>query len=274
MDINFDVGHTYTRWLETVNKRFWLPSKRELIIMFWLMGSWKTERTYFMARKNAEIGNKVMYISLELPEYDMKLRIARKRAWVNKYDFQTGNYTLEQKSIMNAEFAKIDKQENLLIISPENKDLWTIMTLMRQWYDKGYKMYVIDNLDKILAMDREDENKRCQRITSELQDYKNENNCTVLLIHHAKKPENKNGYISPWWIAGMRWSQKIMDNATQVIEIFRDLDPDCPPEDRSRVTITQMKDTFEGSNWFVDIYFHKWDYQETPPWRDKSKDPF
>jgi hypothetical protein len=49
-------------------------------------------------------------------------------------------------------------------------------------------------------------------------------------------------------MAGMRGSQKIMDNATQVFEIYRDLDPDCPPEDRNKVVITQLKDTFEGAN--------------------------
>jgi hypothetical protein len=36
-----------------------------------------------------------------------------------------------------------------------------------------------------------------------------------------------------------------MDNATQVFEVYRDLDPDIGDDDRSRVDIIQMKDTFE-----------------------------
>jgi hypothetical protein len=47
----------------------------------------------------------------------------------------------------------------------------------------------------------------------------------------------------------MRGSQKIMDNATQVIEIYRDIDPD--EEDKktkARVELAQIKDTFEGAN--------------------------
>jgi hypothetical protein len=39
-----------------------------------------------------------MFISLELPEYDMKLRIARKRAGVSKFDFQSKNYNENQKN--------------------------------------------------------------------------------------------------------------------------------------------------------------------------------
>ena len=69
----------------------------------------------------------------------------------------------------------------------------------------------------------------------------------------------------PAGMSGMRGSQKIMDNATQVMEIYRDLDPDCPQDERNRVSITQLKDTFEWANWFVDIYFHKWEYVEENP---------
>jgi hypothetical protein len=65
------------------------------------------------------------------------------------------------------------------------------------------------------------------------------------LIHHAKKPDSKGIVYKPAGMAGMRGSQKIMDNATQVFEIYRDLDPDSPPEERNKVSITQIKDTFE-----------------------------
>jgi hypothetical protein len=118
---------------------------------------------------------------------------------------------------------------------------------MRHKYDEGYRMFVIDNLDKILAEDREDENKRYQRITSILQDFKNENHLCILLLHHAKKPETKNPYKRAG-IAGMRGSQKIMDNCTQVFEIYRDLDPEIPEIDKPTVEIIQMKDSAEGNN--------------------------
>jgi len=123
MDINFDIEHKYTWGLENIDQRFGMPSNRELIILFGYMSSGKTEFAYFALRKNAEKGNKVMFISLELPEYDMKLRIARKRAGVNKYAFQKKDYNEHQKQIMIDEFRKIDKQPNLLITSPENKSL-------------------------------------------------------------------------------------------------------------------------------------------------------
>lgn len=88
MGINYDNGTKYTRGLKKIDQRFGMPSKRELIILFGYMSSGKTEFAYFVARKNAALGNKVLFISLELPEYDMKLRLARKRAGISKYAFQ------------------------------------------------------------------------------------------------------------------------------------------------------------------------------------------
>jgi len=59
-------------------------------------------------------------------------------------------------------------------------------------------------------------------------------------------------------MSGMRGSQKIMDNATQVIEIRRDLDPQTESaEEKAKVELYQYKDTFEGANGYCGIYFNK-----------------
>jgi hypothetical protein len=59
-------------------------------------------------------------------------------------------------------------------------------------------------------------------------------------------------------MVGVRGTQKILDNSTQVFEVYRDLDPEnTNPETKAKVTLYQYKDTFEGANGFVDIYFNK-----------------
>lgn len=259
MEINYTLS-PYTRWLDKIDNSMWKPDKRDLIVLFGYMSSWKTEFTYWMARKNIDNEIKVCYISLELPEYDMKLRIARKVAWIKRIDFQNGRYSDHQKSIMEWMFRQLEEMEELRIVKPDQCDMTTIMRTMRLAYDEWCRLFVVDNLDKIIG-DAND-NTRYQKISSYLQDFKNENNCCVILIHHAKKPMDKAQTYTPAWMWGMRWSQKIMDNATQVIEIRRDLDPDIEESEKSKVTLFQYKNTFEGNNWFVELYFHKWEYHE------------
>lgn len=267
MEINYNKT-PFTRWIDILDKRFWKPWIKELIVLFGMMSSWKTEYSYFTARKNAKLWNKILYISLELPEYDMKLRICRKKASVNKYQFQTWDYTQAQKDIIEKHRKELESEENIMIRSPENKDLPSLERWIRQWYDKWYRMFIIDNLDKI-QMQGTDENTRYQKITTFLQDFKNENNACIILIHHAKKPDSKWLSYNRSWLSGMRWSQKIMDNATQVFEIYRDLDPEIADEtERAKVEFIQIKDTFEGANWIEEIYFYKWDYYDQKSYKE------
>ncbi len=251
----------HTRWLDSVNNRFGKPDQRELIVLFGYMSSGKTEFSYFVARENIKLWNKVCYISLELPEYDMKLRIARKSAGVSKIDFQNWHITPYQKDLMNANFKDLDNTEWLYIIKPDDCGLWDIEKTIHEYYDKWCRMFIVDNLDKISW--KENDNARYQEISSLLQDTKNNLWINIILIHHAKKPFNKQQQYTPAGMSWLRWSQKILDNATQVIEIWRDLDPETEdPEMKALVQLHQYKDTFEWANGYIDIYFDKWSYKD------------
>lgn len=268
MDINYEKQTKFTRWIKELDKRFWCPDTRELIILFGFMSSGKTEFAYFTARSNAK-DNKILFLSLELPEYDMKLRICRKKAWVGKYDFQQKNYTATQKEIMETTRKQLEQDKNVIIRSIEDKSLGNVDKTIREAYDEWCRMFIIDNLDKIWADGRDDENTRYQKITTHLQDFKNENDACIILIHHAKKPDSKWVAYKKSGIAGMRWSQKIMDNATQVFEIYRDLDPEeQDPLEKAKVEIVQIKDTFEWANGSKEIYFYKGNYYDEKGYKE------
>lgn len=245
-----------TWWLESLDRKFWKPSERELIITSWYSGIGKTEFTFFVARRNAEIWNKVLYLSLELPEYDMKHRICTSRAWVSKWEFQTGNFTDTQKEIMESEWNSLERLDNLFIVSPEEKSLKVIDTQIRLWYDRWIKLFFVDNLDKVYVDGTDNENSRYQKITSQLQDLKNELNICIIILHHNKKVFNKEQASMPWGLDGLRGSQKIIDNCTQFIEVFRDLDPACP-EVHNITEIISWKDTQGWPHWLVRLKFEK-----------------
>lgn len=260
MEINWNMT-PFTWGVNSLDRAFWKPDYRELITLFWYMSAWKTEFTYFMARKNVENWQKVCYISLELPEYDMKLRVSRKWASVKKIDFQNGNYSDTQKYAIEDTFQKLEDTKNLFLIKPETNDVWWIEKSIREHYDLWCRLFIIDNLDKITWDDND--NTRYMKISSSLQDLKNESKICIILIHHSKKPQNRQVQYLPAGMSGIRWSQKVLDNSTQVIEIRRDLDPDITDKiEKSKVYFYQYKDTFEWGNWQATVYFHKWDYYE------------
>lgn len=259
MKITDFVKTPFTWWIKKLNERFGKPDFKELIILFGYMSAGKTEFAYFVARQNIKLGNKVWFISLELDENNMKLRIARKKANVSKIQFQEKRYTDHQEELMQMTLNELEEYKWLFLTCPEEKDIWNLMKQLRELYDQWCRMFVIDNLDKIGWSS--DENERYKTITNALQDFKNENSVCIILLHHAKKPLKAGEYL-PAGMSWLRWSQKILDNATQVMEIWRDLDPDLLENTRDEVCIYQYKDTFEWANWVASIYFHKWDYYE------------
>ena len=163
-------------------------------------------------------------------------------------------------------------EPEMLIQKPENCYLSEIDTLIRKWYDAGYRMFVVDNLDKVIIPSISDnENKRHADVTSHLQNLKNDIPIHIILIHHAKKWMNRQQAESRAWLEWMRGSQKIMDNATQVFEIYRELDPDETDElQKAKVEIIQMKDTFEWANGFETIYFYKGNYYDEKSYKEQK----
>lgn len=253
----------FTRWLESLDKQFGMPDIRELIIMFGWSGIGKTEFSFFMAKQNALQWIKTSYISLELPKQDMLERICRARAWVSKYEFQTNKFTPIQGGIMEDAWDEMESIKEIDIISPDDKSLKSIDTIIKQWYDKGQRLFFIDNLDKVTLPSTDNENTRHATITSHLQDLKNDLGICIVLIHHAKKAFNKAQAMQPAGTDGIRGNQKIIDNATQVIEIYRDItDVDDMDFKMNLSQFHQYKDSKWWPLWYQKIQWVRWWYVE------------
>ena len=264
----FSKWTNFTRWLDSLNQRFWCPDIRELIIMFWYSWIGKTEFTFFVAKANAQIGNKVDYISLELPKQDMYTRMCQARAGVSKYQFQNNLYNERQKETMIKTRNELDSLTNLRIVTPldddyhPNNEYRYIDRAIRKGYDEWVRMFFIDNLDKVLHDKSSwNENARYQAITSALQDLKNELNICIFVIHHSAK-KGKNQVEQRSWVEWLRGSQKIVDNSTQVFEIFRDLDVNDPSFSHNITEVLQYKDSNWWPKWREKVQYRDWTFVE------------
>lgn len=235
---------------------------RELVVFWGFSWIGKTEFMYFLWRKNANKDNNVMYLNLELPANVMLERLAKNKAGITKYNYQIKNYTDIQIKEYEKELKRLKNIDPLklnLYSFKENPDIRSICKTIRSGYDKWYRLFIIDNLGCIRWSSNE--NERFDVITRELQLLKNESNLSIILVHHLKKPLDSKKY-SPWWPWAFRGSQKVVDNSTQLIEIWRDLDPENIDENKKEVKLLQYKDTIGGNQGYCSIWFEKWEYYE------------
>lgn len=268
----------FTWWMKKIDEVLSKPGFDELIIFAWYPGMGKTEFTHFVARSNADKGVEVCYLSLELTAENLAIRYAVKSAGVKWIDWQDKKYTESQKEIIERKYTEFKNYKKITVLGDDRT--YTLDDLigeypnwrhgiLDEYYAKGCKLFIIDNLGKIWGFDNE--LKWQAEITSRLQDWKKKTKACVILLHHMGKRDKKSRW-EEGWVEGIRGSQKIIDNATQVIEIYRNTDPEeIDKEEKSKVRLKQYKHTMAGLSGYVEIYFSKWTY--LPYYDGKSLPP-
>lgn len=259
----------FTRGLRKVDEMLSKPWYDELIILAGYPGMGKTEFTHFVARANADKWVKVCYLSLELTREALALRYAIKSAAVKWVDYQDRKYSEAQKDIIDRKYKEFIEYKNISVVGDDRT--YTLSDLIKdypdweygildEYYSKGYKLFIIDNLGKIWGY--ENELKAHAEITSALQDRKKKTKACVILLHHMWKRDKRSG-TGEGWVEWIRGSQKIIDNASQVLEIYRNTDPEeMDQEEKAKVRIKQYKHTMAGVSGYAEIYFNKWTYEE------------
>lgn len=250
----------YTRWVETVNNEFGLFDEWDLVVIAGYPWMWKTEFNFFVARENAKKNIQVCYYTLELAPTYIKKRFAMKKAWISKIDWQLGKYTDEQIKKAKNIYKELSSIENLNLVWFETPPtIEQITDDIKEKHKAWCKLFFIDNLWNISWSVNEIE--RFNDITQKLQSLKNELNICIVILHHMSKPWRENWM---WWVWKLRWSQKIIDNATLVLEVWRETDKDEEDYHNKVTKLGLYKDTMWWLTWKIDIYFNEWNYQKDP----------
>ncbi len=249
-----------SRWLDYIDKWFRkMDEWWELVVMFWPPWCWKTELWFFIAKAN--INMKTICFCLEIPEDTILKRRALRKNWLSREDVDYNNIDDGRKNMLISTINNFKNTTSKYLQMISIKETPTIEQLIykidkeRKWQE----IIIIDNLGKIKWV--EDENRRFEDITNKLQTYAYNNKCRILLQHHTVKPAgNKQDKdiddifdTALFWPYGFRWSQKIYDNCTRLIEIHRNYW-------NNTTKLLQYKHTPTDTRWYVDLEFVKWDY--------------
>ena len=249
------INKPYTWGTKGLDNEITPIARNHFIILVGESGAGKTAYTFDMALKNAELGHKVHYLSLEMETENIFVRIARSFAGITKYQWRDKELIIDaQKTIYHNKIKELKEIKTFYPIGGAGSKCdinWIIGKIKQSKSD----LFFIDNMDLIMKdtdltkLDNEEDiSKRLSDITNELQ-------IPVILVHHFKKGNDKSGARG---IDSVRGSGKITHNADNVIITKRNkYEEDMSDLEKAEFFVSQLKDRDFGELGYGKVYFHK-----------------
>lgn len=257
LDLNHIVPFTW--WIKELDDRFWKIDYHSLVVALWESWSWKTEFTFFQARQNANAWIKTCYIWLEMNKSKMINRIATKRAWITKAQWDNKTFSDAQTIKMRKIRDEIWSWNNLDIVSLENPTCKNICEYITEKNKEWYELFFIDNLWFVIWWANDSELDITKEVSRELKTLTNKLNISIVLLHHFNKWTSQSRQKLRE-LSDIRSSWKIENDADLIFQIRRDFTEE---DERyaSKVVFAVQKDRNWWTPWTMDIKFVAWEYE-------------
>lgn len=220
-----DYKLRYTWGTKNLDDNFAIIKRKTFIVLAAKRGSGKTTLAFDMACKNAILGHKVLFVSLEMEKDLIKEDFARRRAGITipeERDYKIPE--LKQKAF-EEKIKEIDSIKNLSFSGVQRgSDIsWDgIKLLIAQHEDLD--LIIIDNLDLIDKNDGEEDLDKQKRIVKNIMNFTSDQQVPVILIHHYRKTQGGGKGAGMDELSG---SGKIADSADYVVKVTRTNEPDA-----------------------------------------------
>jgi hypothetical protein len=261
-----DNEKRFTWGTKNLNYSFAIIHETDFIVIGAKRSSGKTVYSMDMAVKNALIGHRVLYISLEM-DTDMILDdIGRKYSGITIEEQFDKKIPQIKKDAYNRKIKEIKSIDTLIlqgIRRNEGIDWNTVKGVIQA--HKKIDMVFIDNLDLICGEAKENNNDRQARITREMMSFSTESRTPIVLIHHYRK-SGKDDY----GMDELAGSGKIADNADRVVRLKRENKPDSVYPEKYKTQIALLKGRGYPES-YQEIYFIKGTFVDNAPFVDESQ---
>lgn len=235
----------FTWWDKGIDDKIGKLHRWAFVILTWETGAGKTTFSTFVARHNK---NSVYYV-LEDKIKNIIRRYALRYAGITKEE--CNDWVIPQEKLDMFKYAVEDYQK-----SPVNMidvghaiNIESLVASIKEQEKKGYWLFFIDNMGKITA-DLSTESDQTKHISSELLRLCNEDNICIVLIHHYRKKANQ---LEWRWIESLRWSQKLADDSTLIVEYERD-----EWEKSCRLKVYKDRDWWDIGEY--ELIYNRWEY--------------
>jgi len=224
-------------------------------------GTGKTAYTFFIAKKNAELGHRVLYISLEMSGENIITRIARdysgitKAQWRNKStisDTQRLAYKRKKQEILSI--------KNLVLAGITQGEKTNKENITKIIQHVKPDLVFIDNFDLVEDKPGLNTLQKEEVVSKHFMDFTNNFKVPVILLHHYKKGKEKDG--SQRGLNAFRGSAKITHNSDTVIVGRRHNKENATEEEMAMYTLLQVKDREFGIGGMCTTYFYKGEFYD------------
>lgn len=258
-DIDFWERYRFTRWVDKLDENLGRFHTGNLILCVGKSWMGKTEFCFHMAIANALIGNETAYITLEMKAEDLVKRTARQQAMINKLERSDKDITDEKKEVFTKYYKEIGGIKHLKIVSVDDETTIDIVEKdIIELHSMWVALFFLDNLGFFTWWT--DELERFADISRRLKMLTNAYPISIILIHHIKKTLSVNEY-KPGTSNDIRWSQKLLDDADKVVQVWRNTDKKLTdPVEKQTVYLLIHKDREFWEFGEVEFYFRDGKY--------------
>lgn len=246
------INYPISWWIDRLDKDLWWQPEGKYIMLYGGPSTGKTTLTFQIAIDNQARGNKVCYLSFEMPKKDFIIQNMRTRAWLKQSG--VGESVLPtpwQQRIMKDFIESIrDIDIKGYVKQPSLKDFKNILDSLKR---SGYQMIIIDNLWMIGRSDGKDEMALYWEISATVKDFCDSSNTSVMMLHHTNK--GWEAQAGKRWFWAFRWNWKLADDCDYVIQLERAFNDDWTTQSKIKVE----KDRISWRNWYtLDLIFNEW----------------
>jgi hypothetical protein len=244
----------YTWGTKGLDMNFAIIKRGNFIVLGARSGSGKTTFAFDMAQKNALLGHKVLFISLEMDEKEVKDAVARRSAGITIEEEYNYEIPEEKQKYFEEKISEINAIGSLYFKGVRRGGGLKWEELLEIIYSyNDLDLVFIDNLDLIEGNKGENDLDRQKRIVKKIMGFTSEKRIPVVLIHHYRKAFGKNTEQTGS-LDDLSGSMKIVDGADRIINIRRNYNPDAQYPDKYLSTITLQKGR-EYANSLRSVFF-------------------
>lgn len=205
----------YTWGTKELTETFAPIKRNSSIVLVGETGDGKSTLAFDLAIKNAELGHRVLYLSLEMTAEELRENIARNYCGMTIAEEIYQQVPSHKQKAFERKMAELKAIQNLDvkgIVGNESVN-WAMVA---EFMKGGYDLVILDNLDLIQGDEREHELDRQKRISKNILNYCSLEQVPIILLHHYNKMSG--GARSIHNISG---SAKISHNAHRIVMLRR-----------------------------------------------------